>query len=119
MKQESRLPAAQRLLGAILGTNPQRTRQFDQILHTLIEAGRDVIVELPWSHRGHLQLLRLKRLKGDRVYFSNPTKSSDRTPGAVLTDGLCRRVESDGLESARLTDLRMLFEGGGGEALLL
>lgn len=119
MRQNSRLAATHRLFEAVLGTSPRRTRQFDQILHTLCQAQRDVIVELPWLHPGHRHLIRLKQLKGDRVYFSNPAKEPDRMPGAILTDGLRRRVEPDGLESARLTDLRMLFEAGGGEALLL
>lgn len=119
MKQEGRLSAAHRLLAAVLGKSLERTRQFDRILHTLIEAGRDVIVELSWPHRGQRHLLRLKQLRGDRIYFANPARSSESTPGAILTDGLCRRVELDGLESARLSDLRRLFETGEGEALLL
>lgn len=119
MKQESRLAVTQRLFEAVLGTIPRRTRQFEQILHTLTRAGRDVIVELPWAHQGHRHLLRLKKLNGDRLYFSNPAKVPGHLPGAILTDGLRRRVEANGLESARITDLRYLFETGEGEALLL
>lgn len=119
MKTKSRLSATQHLLEAVMGLCPRRTRQFDQILHTLSQAGRDVIVELPWPHQGHRHLLRLKRLAGDRVYFSNPARSTIRSPGSILTDGLIRRVEGEGLESARLVDLRRLFETGDGEALLL
>lgn len=119
MQTKTRLTATQHLLEAVMGLRPRRTRHFDQILHTLCEAGRDVIVELTWSHQGHRHLLRLKRLSGDRIYFSNPARPSFRSPGAILTDGLRRRVEPDGLESARLTDLRTLFETGKGEALLL
>lgn len=119
MKQESRLAVTQRLFEAILGTIPRRTQRFEQILHTLGRVGRDVIVELPWSHQGHRHLLRLKKLNGDRLYFSNPVKSPGHAPGSLLTDGLRRRVEADGLESARITDMRYLFETGEGEALLL
>lgn len=119
MKPENRLASTQRLFEAVMGASFRRTRQFDQILHTLCQAGRDVIVELPWPQPGGRHLLRLKGLRGDRLYFSNPAKRPGRLPGAVLTDGLSRRVEPDGLESARLTDLRHLFETGFGEALLL
>lgn len=119
MKSQRQLATTHRLFEAILGTSPRRTRQFEQILHTLCQVRRDVIVELAWSHPGHRHLIRLKYLKGDRVYFSNPSKAPDRLPGTILTDGLRRRVEPDGLESARLTDLRHLFETGYGEALLL
>lgn len=119
MRAESRLTAAHRLFEAVLGCSPRRTRHFDQILHTLSQARRDVIVELPWTHPSHRHLIRLKKLEGDRIYFSNPQKLAERKAGVVLTDGLRRRIEPDGLESARLTDLRELFEAGDGEALLL
>lgn len=119
MKRKNPLNATQRLFEAILGSIPRRTSEFEQILHTLSQAGRDVIVELPWVHQGQRHLLRLKELRGDRLYFSNPAKTLGRAPGAILTDGLRRRVEAGGLESARVTDMRYLFETGGGEALLL
>ncbi len=119
MKAMSRLSATQQLLEAVMGLSPRRTHQFDQILHTLSQAGRDVIVEVPWPHQGNRHLLRLKCLTGDRIYFSNPARPINRSPGAILTDGLIRRVEAEGLESARLADLRRLFESGEGEALLL
>src|SRR5690242_6287312 len=99
MKEQSRLAATHRLFEAVLGTNPRRTRHFDQVLHALSAERRDVIVELPWSH-GLRHLLRLKRLAGDRVYFSNPGKIGPCLPGTVLSDGLPRRIEADGLESA-------------------
>lgn len=103
---------------AILEGKPQRLTRLDAVLQALARPGRVVVVEVPWYPDGGTHLLRLQRLRGDRLFFLSPPRDPRFAPRAKPGRGLPRRLEADGTESARLDDFRRLFVTGKGEALV-
>lgn len=103
---------------AILEAKPQRLEHLDAVLQALDQPGRVVVVEVPWYPDGGTHLLRLKRVKGDRLFFLSAPRDPRYAPGTKLGQGLPRRLEVDGTESATLHDFGRLFMSGKGEALV-
>lgn len=105
------------LLSAVLGAAGEETRSVQAVFKALGQPGKQVILELPWYADGGTHQLVLRAREGDRVTFYNPL-GHQGGPGAELTDGLRRRVEPDGSESAALTDIEALFRAGKARALI-
>ncbi len=105
------------LLSAVLGTTSEETRSVQAVFKALGQPGKQVVLELPWYADGGTHQLVLRAREGDRVTFYNPL-GHNAGPGAELTDGLRRRVEPDGSESAALTDIEALFRAGTARALI-
>lgn len=105
------------LLSAVLGSTSEETRSVQAVFKALGQPGKQVVLELPWYADGGTHQLVLRAREGDRVTFYNPLGHSGG-PGAELTDGLRRRVEPDGSESATLADIEALFRAGTARALI-
>ena len=105
------------LLNAVLGTTGEETRSVQAVFKALGEPGKQVVLELPWYADGGTHQLILRAREGDRVTFYNPLKTG-AGPGSELTDGLKRRIEADGSESAALADIEALFRTGKARALI-
>ena len=105
------------LLAAVLGATGEETRSVQAVFKALGQPGKQVVLELPWYADGGTHQLVLRAREGDRVTFYNPLGHS-AGPGAELTDGLRRRVEPDGSESAALSDIEALFRAGKARALI-
>jgi hypothetical protein len=105
------------LLSAVLGAAAEETRSVQAVFKALGQPGKQVILELPWYPDGGTHQLVLRAREGDRVTFYNPL-GHQGGPGTELTDGLRRRVEPDGTESAALADVEALFRGGKARALI-
>lgn len=105
------------LLSAVLGGTSEETRSVQAVFKALGQPGKQVVLELPWYPDGGTHQLVLRAREGDRVTFYNALGHAGG-PGTELTDGLRRRVEPDGSESAALADIEALFRAGTARALI-
>lgn len=105
------------LLSAVLGSTSEETRSVQAVFKALGQPGKQVVLELPWYADGGTHQLVLRAREGDRVTFYNPLGHA-AGPGVELTDGLRRRIEPDGTESATLADIEALFRAGSARALI-
>ncbi|MBO9539864.1 hypothetical protein J7643_04630 [bacterium] len=108
------LAQTQRLAMAVLKAPIKPATRFSDVLKALKDGKHRVVIEVPWYTDGCTHQLILSRIAGDRIHFLNTAKSSGR-----LKQTLPRRKEADGTESARIDDLRQLFESARCGALLL
>lgn len=118
MPKPRQLKLTRKLLSAVLERPAQTTRRFDRVLAAL-QQGHAVIVELHWSPSGRMHQLILRRTVAERILFTNAARLPGLTPGTLVHAPLARRIEPGGLESAKISDLRALFEEGKGEALVI
>ena len=114
----SQLDETAMLLAAVLGSTSEETSSFQAVFKALDQPGKRVVLELPWYADGGTHQLILKERQGNRVAFYNALGHAGKGPGDMLTDGLKRRVEPDGTESAELSDLEALFRAGKARALI-
>ena len=114
---EGQLGQTASLLAAVMGATGEETRSVQAVFKALGQPGKQVILELPWYADGGTHQLVLRAREGDRVTFYNPLGHKGG-PGTELADGLRRRVEPDGSESATLADIEALFRAGKARALI-
>ncbi|MNX71932.1 hypothetical protein D3C86_1032610 [compost metagenome] len=108
------LAQTQRLAMAVLNAPARAVSGFGDVLKALKNGKHRVVIEVPWYADGGTHQLILSRIAGDRIHFYNTARASGR-----LKQTLARRKEADGTESARIDDLRQLFESARCGALLL
>lgn len=115
--QNRQLKKTQLLIGAILGVDRMRSKNFKKVLKALSDGMTDIVVEVPWYEDGGFHQILLQHRQGDRIYFINPAHSK-KPVGASLKGKLPRRIEENGLESVLVSDLEDLFKSEGAGALL-
>lgn len=108
------LAQTRRLALAVLKATPKRATSFAAVEKALSDGKHRVVVEVPWYADSGTHQLILTRIEGDRIHFYNPAPSI-----GSFKQTLARRKEPDGTESAKLDDLRQLFDSVKGEALIL
>jgi hypothetical protein len=118
MPTPRQLKRTQTLLAAVLGLPAKPTRKFERVLKAL-HAGREVVIELPWSPGPRYHQLTLHRVEGERIFFTNSDRIPGMKAGMILSGPLPRRIEPGGMESSAIADLQHLFEEGKGEGLVI
>lgn len=111
------LKKTQLLMGAILGVDRMRSKNFKKVLKALTDGMTDIVMEVPWYEDGGFHQILLQHRQGDRVYFINPAQTKNPV-GTSLKGKLPRRIEANGLESALVSDLESLFKSENAGALL-
>lgn len=115
---DSQLSQTAKLMQAVFNEQTQESTSLQTVFKALERANTRIVIELPWYKDGGRHQLVIKGRSGSRLVFYNPLGHGSKPAGTELTDGLKRRVEADGTESAEMSEIELLFRLGKAKALI-
>lgn len=105
------IETAQTLYQALTGRRFRLSTSAEELVATLREGARGILVELPWGEGRHQVVV--TRIEERRVHFFNAQRVEAPAGSVLGRPGPERRVEPNGEESMDLVRFRALFAQGG------